>query len=57
VAIPDDFNVKSLDRIDSFRTSHRSTVEKVRTKAEMPYYYEIFEAIKKLTEHHGGTKV
>jgi hypothetical protein len=49
--------VRSLDRIDSFRNSHRSTVEKVRTKAEMPYFYEVFEAMKKLTEHYGGTKV
>lgn len=32
VAIPEDFHIKSLDRINSFRNSHRSTVEQVRIK-------------------------
>ena len=52
VSIPEDFHIKSLDRINSFRSSHRSTVEKVRIKSEMPYFYEIYEAIKKITQHH-----
>ena len=41
--------MKSLDRISAFRNGLRSNVEQVRIKAEMPYFYEIYEAIKKVT--------
>ena len=47
--IPGDFHIKSLDRINAFRTGHRSNIEQVRIKAEMPYFFEIYEAIKKVT--------
>lgn len=42
VNIPEDFHVRSLDRINSFRNSHRSSIEQVRTKADIPYFYETF---------------
>ena len=54
VNIPEDYHVNSLNRINSFRNSHRSSIEQVRTKADIPYFYETFEAMKKITSHEGG---
>ena len=48
MALADDYHMKSLDRINSFRNSHKSTVEQVRTKTEMPYFYEIYYALKRV---------
>ena len=47
--MPEDFDIKARDRISAFRNSHRSTVEQLKTKTEMPLYYEIYEALKKVT--------
>ena len=51
VMIPEDYDRNSLNRINSFRKSQKTSVEKVRTKTDMPYFYEVYEALKKVTEN------